>query len=99
MPLDPADPDLEILTSPCHAFLVQGTTHVRPFIFGNSAVPLAMSERVGTDHTHRWTVSLYSPDPSVPLAYVRQVDFTLHETYKNAKRGWYHKGWFEAWIP
>ncbi|GAA6035365.1 hypothetical protein JCM8097_008835 [Rhodosporidiobolus ruineniae] len=80
---------------------VRGVSVYRPIVYGNSTVLLTEEERVGTDHTHRWTVAVRSaaspiyPNPhptqqiggADDLSYmIKKVTFKLYETYKNPLR-------------
>ncbi|GAA5853589.1 hypothetical protein JCM8547_002516, partial [Rhodosporidiobolus lusitaniae] len=77
---------------------IRGVSVFRPIVYGNSCVLLTEEERVGTDHTHRWTVAVRSAaSPAYPnphpaqqiggaddLSYmIKKVTFKLYETYKN----------------
>ena len=63
-----------------------GVVVAKPFVTGNAAFLLAKEQKEG-QASHRWTVyirGLHNEDMS---SYIKEVSFTLHESFREPVRG------------
>uniref|UniRef100_A0A671T505 YEATS domain-containing protein n=1 Tax=Sinocyclocheilus anshuiensis TaxID=1608454 RepID=A0A671T505_9TELE len=65
---------------------VKGVTIVKPIVFGNFA--RYFGKKIEDDgHTHQWTVYVKPYRNEDMSAYVKKIQFKLHESYGNPLRG------------
>uniref|UniRef100_A0A8B9JIB5 YEATS domain-containing protein n=1 Tax=Astyanax mexicanus TaxID=7994 RepID=A0A8B9JIB5_ASTMX len=65
---------------------VKGVTIVKPIVFGNVARYFG-KKREEDGHTHQWTVYVKPYRNEDMSAYVKKIQFKLHESYGNPLRG------------
>ena len=64
---------------------VKGVSVVKPIVFGNVSRHFG-KKRESDGHTHEWTVYVKPFHNEDMSAYVRKVQFKLHESYANPNR-------------
>lgn len=65
---------------------VKGVTIVKPIVYGNVARYFG-KKREEDGHTHQWTVYVKPYRNEDMSAYVKKIQFKLHESYGNPLRG------------
>ena len=63
---------------------VKGVT-MKPIVYGSSSTPFG-KKRDSDGHTHEWTIYVKPYTNEDMSAYVKKVQFRLHDSYANSNR-------------
>lgn len=64
---------------------VKGVTIVKPLVYGSASTPFG-KKREPDGHTHEWTIYVKPYTNEDMSAYVKKVQFRLHDSYANSNR-------------
>lgn len=64
---------------------VKGVTVVKPIVYGSVSQPFG-KKRENDGHTHEWTIYVKPYTNEDMSAYVKKVQFRLHDSYANCNR-------------
>jgi len=67
------------------AIRVKGVTIVKPIVYGSSSTPFG-KKREPDGHTHEWSIYVKPYVNEDISAYVKKVQFRLHDSYANSNR-------------
>jgi len=73
------------VASQSDATRVKGVTIVKPIVYGSSSTPFG-KKREPDGHTHEWTIYVKPHTNEDISAYVKKVQFRLHDSYANSNR-------------